>query len=40
MGCTKTSLQEHVTYEHAETSAEVMYPICPALPGGDPNHVR
>ena len=38
-GYTDTSLQEHVTYEHAETSTEVICPICAALPGGDPNHV-
>nr|XP_006210336.1 E3 ubiquitin-protein ligase KCMF1-like [Vicugna pacos] len=39
MGYTETSLQEHVTSEHAETSTEVICPICAALPGSDPKHV-
>ncbi|KAJ8262782.1 hypothetical protein COCON_G00152390 [Conger conger] len=33
MGYTETSLQEHVSSEHAETSTEVICPICAALPG-------
>uniref|UniRef100_A0A8C6QC47 RING-type E3 ubiquitin transferase n=1 Tax=Nannospalax galili TaxID=1026970 RepID=A0A8C6QC47_NANGA len=33
MGYTETSLQEHVTSELAETSTEVICPICAALPG-------
>nr|XP_046204161.1 E3 ubiquitin-protein ligase KCMF1-like isoform X2 [Oncorhynchus gorbuscha] len=39
MGYTETSLQEHVTAEHTETSSEVVCPICVVLPGGDPNQV-
>uniref|UniRef100_A0A3B3SDL7 E3 ubiquitin-protein ligase KCMF1 n=1 Tax=Paramormyrops kingsleyae TaxID=1676925 RepID=A0A3B3SDL7_9TELE len=44
MGYTETSLQEHVTSEHAETSTEVICPICAALPAHDESsgvrHVR
>ena len=39
MGYTETSLQEHVTSEHAETPTEVICAIFAALPGGSPNHV-
>lgn len=38
MGYMEISLQEHVTSEHAETSTEMICPICAALPGKDPNH--
>ncbi|CAL1544013.1 unnamed protein product [Lymnaea stagnalis] len=39
MGFSESSLHEHVSADHADTSAEVVCPICASLPGGDPNHV-
>lgn len=39
MGFTESTLQEHVTAEHPDTNADVVCPICAALPSGEPNHV-
>ncbi|CAG2162005.1 unnamed protein product [Oppiella nova] len=39
MGFTEATLQEHVTSEHADSSTEVVCPVCAALPGGEANHV-
>ncbi|XP_054167200.1 E3 ubiquitin-protein ligase KCMF1-like [Oppia nitens] len=39
MGFTEATLQEHVTSEHADSSTEVVCPVCAAHPGGEANHV-
>ncbi|KAK1338682.1 hypothetical protein QTO34_019339 [Cnephaeus nilssonii] len=37
MACTETSLHKYVASEHAETSTEVICPVCAALPVGGPD---
>lgn len=39
MGFTDLLLLEHVSNEHADTTTEVVCPVCAAYPGGEPNHV-
>ncbi|XP_058808688.1 E3 ubiquitin-protein ligase KCMF1 isoform X2 [Phymastichus coffea] len=37
MGFTETTLQEHVSADHPDTSFEVICPVCAYLPSGEPN---
>ncbi|ALC47112.1 CG11984, partial [Drosophila busckii] len=39
MGFSDATLLEHVSAVHAETSLEVVCPVCAGLPGGEPNLV-
>ncbi|XP_043232647.1 E3 ubiquitin-protein ligase KCMF1-like [Amphibalanus amphitrite] len=39
LGLTEHALIEHVTAEHAHTAAQVVCPVCAAVPLGEPNHV-
>ncbi|CAH2054539.1 unnamed protein product, partial [Iphiclides podalirius] len=39
MGFTDTTLMEHVTAEHADTTLAVVCPVCASLSGGEPNFV-
>jgi hypothetical protein len=39
MGFNESQLQDHVNVEHADSTIEVICPVCAALPHGDPNHL-
>jgi len=39
MGFTDSVLLEHISTDHADIAAEVVCPVCAAIPGGEPNHV-
>lgn len=38
-GLTESSLQEHVSTDHADSSSEVICAICSSIPGGEANNV-